>query len=375
MLQIFKHRIFRWIGNSIVTVGFAGLATWAVVIGANFLAQRADVAQASTEALAVPVSVKTVKFDEHYTTTRSFFGQVEARADAVMSFETGGRLIELRFDEGDFVAKGDVVAQLNTDLLESEQVRLQASHDAITAQLEFAQTRLKRALELQADGFTSRETLDQAQANRDEFQSRIAEIDALLTSNAITIGKARIIAPFDGQVTSRVAEETETVSPGQPVLTMVQTGTALVRVGLPLDVPTDALSEVTIDIDGSRVSAVLERLRPDIDPVTRTRTAIFAISGDVPVSFGQTATLMLKIDVPQKGTWVPMDAMQQGSGSIWTVLVVQEEVVRTADVQVLYAQGDRAYVRGTFEKNAQLIYTGAHRVVPGQLVTINGKQE
>jgi len=56
-------------------------------------------------------------------------------------------------------------------------------------------------------------------------------------------------------------------------------------------------------------------------------------------------------------------------------LVVQDDVVRTADVEVLYAQSDRAYVRGTFDTNAQIIRTGAHRVVPGQQVTITDTQE
>ncbi|WP_259994310.1 hypothetical protein [Sulfitobacter sp. S190] len=112
----------------------------------------------------------------------------------------------------------------------------------------------------------------------------------------------------------------------------------------------------------------LRRVRPDVDPVTRTRTALFEIDTLTAATFGQTATLILQTEVAARGTWVPVDALQQGSGSIWSVLVVEDGIVRTADVEVLHAQTDRAYVRGTFAEGAALIRTGAHRVVPGQEV-------
>jgi len=239
MSQIAKPSIIRRIGQAVVTIGFIGVAALAVVVGSDFLAKRASAVSNIQEASAVPVSVSMVELDDHYTTTRSFLGQVEASADAVISFEIGGRLVNLQADEGDDVAKGDIIAKLDTDLLEAERTRLTASQEATSAQLKFAQTRLERAIELQTEGFTSRETLDQAQATRDELQGRMAEIDALMTSNTINLEKAEI------------------------------------AVGLPLGLPVEALSEVSIDIDGTQFPAALERLRPDVDPVTRTRTAVF----------------------------------------------------------------------------------------------------
>ncbi|MEO0903652.1 MAG: efflux RND transporter periplasmic adaptor subunit, partial [Pseudomonadota bacterium] len=111
---------------------------------------------------------------------------------------------------------------------------------------------------------------------------------------------------------------------------------------------------------------------PDIDPTTRTRTALFALDTDVPLTFGQTATLLIDVTVTAQGAWVTLDALQQGSGSIWTVLVVEDGIVRTAAVEVLFQQSDRAFVQGSFSEGAQLIATGAHRVVPGQQVQISG---
>lgn len=365
-----KPTILRRVGRFLITVCVIGAAGVAVVAGSDFLTDRAEAAPAGDVAIAVPVSVSAIALEDHYTVKRRFLGQVEAGADAVMSFELGGRLARVNVDEGDVVAQGDIIAQLDTGLLRAERARLSASRDATTAQLDFAQTRLARATELQADGFSSRETLDQARATRDELTSRIAEIDALVMSNAINIEKAVLTAPFDGRVASRMVEDTETLAAGQPVLTLIETGAATIRVGLPLGLSTTDLGNVTINIDGASYPAVLHRLRPDVDPVTRTRTALFKVTGDVAVTFGQTATLLIDTDVAARGTWLPLDALQQGSGSIWTVLVVEDNVVRTAAVEVLHARSDRAYVRGTFDVGAQIIDTGAHRVAPGQRVTI-----
>lgn len=370
-----NQTILRRIGRFVVTVCFVSAAVLAVVIGSNVLTDRANAAPAPDTAIAVPVSVSALALEDHYTIRRRFLGQIETGADAIMSFELGGRLEFVNVDEGDFVTKGDIIAQLDTDLLMAERARLQASRNATSAQLEFAQTRLTRATELQAEGFSSRDTLDQARATRDELTSRIAEVDALVRSNAINIEQAVLTAPFDGRVASRMVEDTDTLAPGQPVLTLIETGAAMVRVGLPLGLSTSDLDEVTINIDGASYPATLHRLRPDVDPVTRTRTALFRVTGDIAVTFGQTATLLIDMEMVAQGAWLPLDALQQGSGSIWTVLVVQDNIVRTAAVEVLHAQSDRAYVRGTFEDDAQIIDTGAHRVAPGQQVTIMKEQD
>ncbi|MFA8387503.1 MAG: efflux RND transporter periplasmic adaptor subunit [Pelagibaca sp.] len=314
--------------------------------------------------------MSSVQFEDHYTTTRHFLGQIEATSDAVMSFELSGRLAEIAVEEGESIAQGDVIARLETALLEAERARLIASRDATNAQLTFAETRMSRAQQLQGEGFSSQETLDQARATRDELAGRIAEIEAGLATVAINIEKSVMHAPFDGQVGALDVDIAETVSPGQMVLTLIETGPPMVRVGIPLSVSQDDLQQVTIEVAGQQYMANLQQMRPDIDPITRTRTALFALQSDSALAFGQTANLIVETDVAARGAWVLLDALQQGSGSIWAVLVVEDGVVRTAAVEVLYQQSDRAFVQGSFTEGAQLIHTGAHRVVPGQQVLI-----
>ena len=353
--------------GTIVVIAGAGVA---VSLGSEALAKRAADAPAPDAATVTPVSVEPVIFETEYTIQRQFLGQIEAATQAVLSFELAGKLAELAVDEGDSVVRGDVLARLDTSLLDAERQRLAASRDATTAQLTFAERRLKRAQDLQAEGFSSQETLDQALATRDELTSRIAEIDAALLTLQINIEKSVLHAPFSGHVGAQDVEQMETLAAGQAVLSLIETSTPRVRIGLPLHLSADDIGDVIVSVNGVEYVATLDQLRPDIDPSTRTRTALFALDTSTDFAFGQSATLLLQTLVRSSGAWVDLDALQQGSGSIWTVLVVEDEVVRTAAVEVLHLQNDRAFVRGSFSSGTQLIQSGAHRVVPGQRVQV-----
>ncbi|MEL6681868.1 MAG: efflux RND transporter periplasmic adaptor subunit [Pseudomonadota bacterium] len=355
------------LAGTLIVIAGAGTA---VSVGAEILTDRAAQTPPPVAADLTPVTVRSVTFEDAYTLSRQFLGQIEANAEIVVSFELGGRLAELTVEEGAFVAQNEVIARLDTALLEAEAARLEASRDATLAQLNFAETRLTRATELLGDGFSSQETLDQALATRNELAARIAEIDAGLQTVQINLAKSVIRAPFSGRVGILAVEANETLAAGQHVLTLIDTSTPVMRVGLPLDISPETLQMVKVEIEGRTYPAALKQLRPDIDPVTRTRTALLNVLTDAAPAFGQSATLMIDTTVTARGAWVPIDALQEGSGSIWTVLIVDEGIVRTAAVELLHVQSDRAYVQGTFMEGAQLIEAGAHRLVPGQQVNV-----
>ena len=365
-----KSSIFQQVGVFLGTVLVMGIAVGAVALGSVVLTKRADNVATPDPAALASVAVARVQFEDHYTIARSFLGQVEATSDASLSFELSGRLADLTVQEGQSVTKGELLARLDTALLEAERTRLTASREASNAQLTFAQTGLDRAEQLRGEGFSSQETLDQARATRNELYSQIAALTASLSTVEINLEKSALYAPFDGVIGALETEISETVNPGQTILTVVESAAPQVRVGIPLNVTRDILQQVTIEVAGQQYPAVLQQLRPDIDPITRTRTALFALQTEETLAFGQTASLLVQTDVPARGAWVSLDALQQGSGSIWTVLVVHDGVVRTAAVEVLYQQSDRAYVQGSFDENAKLISTGTHRVVPGQRVQV-----
>jgi RND family efflux transporter MFP subunit len=360
----------RRIGTIGTTLVFVAAAVAAVSTGSTFLQSRAAATALPDPAEPVPVSVAPLALQEGYTRIRAFVGQVEPATQIEMSFELAGRMIERPVDEGDTVTKGAVIARLDIELLSAERDRLEASRAALAAQRDFAQRQLERAQALRQQGFSSVEREDQARAARDELQNRIIETGAALDAVDIRLEKSVLRAPFAGQVGRLSADPGTTLAAGQPVLTLIEHTAPQVRVGLPLSVDPAQLVSAEIDIGSTRYPADLLQIRPDIDAATRTRTALFALETDTPQTFGRTATLRLPVTVEMRGAWVPLDALTKGDGGLWTILVVEEDIVRTAGVEVLHAEADRAYVRGSFDDDALFVRRGAHRIVPGQAVRI-----
>ena len=367
----FFRRAIRFVFLLTTTAAVIAGAGYAVQTGSTLLAARAADAPPPDPAPLIAVRVRALSQDTGYSVPRSFVGQVEPRKTVALSFELAGRLDAVLVDEGDIVRKGQLIARQDIDLLRADRDRQLASRKAVEAQLAFALQTLERSEALRDRGFASQERLDQSMANRDELNARISEIDAALSTIDIQLQKAQIFAPFDGRVTRRELDGGEAVGAGQVLIEVVETGVPQIRVGLPLSIDEATLDTARIRIDGKTYAASLASFRPDIDPVTRTRTALFDIDTDETLALGQTARLELQTEVAETGTWVPLRSLKEGDKGQWTLLVVDaDNVVRRASVLVIHATSDQAYVQGSFPTGTRMIEEGPQRVTLGQTVQI-----
>ena len=372
-----KKSLFIRAVRAIVSLGFTalfvGAAAIAVVVGAGVLGERAAATETSQVAPAIPISAKVIEIEDGYDVRRSYVGQIEAPKTVDLSFELGGRLDKIYVDEGDAVRSNQVLAKLDTDLLIADRDRLLATRDAVTAQLDFAQLTVERNEALRDRGFASQERLDQALSTQRELIARIREIDADLAQIEIRLEKSVLHAPADGLITRAEVDGGETLGSGQVILGLVQDGAPHVRVGLPLDIARSDIQQIQIKVSGQTYQATLETIRPDIDPVTRTRTALFQLEADAPLTLGQTASIFVTSRIEEPGAWVPVRSLKEGARGTWSLQVVDaKDVVRAAMVEVIYTESEHAYIRGTFPPGTRIVEQGPQRVTSGQKVHIIG---
>lgn len=362
-------RFFVTLFSLIVTLGIVAGAGAAVFFGQDFLQARAAAQPEPAPAPLVSVSVRALTQEPSYKQTRTFVGQIEPQKTVSASFELAGQLAEILVDEGETVSAGQLLAKLDTDLLDAERNALISSRAGIEAQLEFNRQQLKRAEALLDRGFASQERLDEDVATRDELNARIREIEANLASVTIRLEKSELRAPFDGRVTQRFVDGGEALSPGQSVMEVIETSAPLVRVGVPLGLDKAKLNGAAVIVNGTPYGASLVTLRPDIDATTRTRTALFALTDAPTFAFGQTVEVAVDAEVAMPGTWVPIDSLKEGTRGQWTLLVLNDKnVVERATALILHAESDRVYVQGSFPDGTRMIESGTQRVVPGQTV-------
>lgn len=130
-------------------------------------------------------------------------GILAASSEARFSFKTGGIIHRIYVDEGGRVKKGDLLATLN--LLE------------INAQVKLAQSGYEKALrdfsridKLYRDSVA---TLEQ----RQDLKTAAEVAEAKLQIAEFNLRHSQIIAPSDGRILKRFAEENELIAPGTPV--------------------------------------------------------------------------------------------------------------------------------------------------------------
>lgn len=358
----------RGVVKMLLTAAVIGFAAMTIGIWSAELDNRASQPLEYEAAKTIPVATKEATQETGYIVRRILAGQIEASRTASMSFELPGRLRKVSVREGDLVQKGQILATQDVSLLLSERDQLEFARDGVEAQMVFARQTLRRNTALSDSGTIPAAVLNETRARVGELAAQLGEISAQLENVALRLDKSVLIAPFDGQVTEQIIRDTEMVASGQTLLTLVDLASPSIRVGLPSDINPETLVQAQIEIQGSMHDAQLITVRPDLDPVTRTRTALFKVNS-TRSAYGQTAQLILDKRIEEPGIWVDVTELRENARGQWTVLALGvDDIVSAVAVEVIHAETNRAFVRGTFPAGMVLVAEGGQRVSPGQEV-------
>lgn len=178
---------------------------------------------ASAEYLVAPVTVPVMK---------SVFGQVRSRDLVPARARIGGTLVTISVEEGDQVQAGQVIAQVVDDKLELQLRAVDASREAVIAQLTNATTNLERAQQLFSRGTIAKSRLDELQTQFDVLTNQLLETDARKAVIVEQGNEGDVIAPSAGRVLSVPVTEGSVILPGEPIARIAGGGYFL-RLSLP----------------------------------------------------------------------------------------------------------------------------------------------
>jgi len=156
------------------------------------------------------------------------YGNVDIR-DVALGFRIAGRLEAVNFEEGDGVAKGAVLAQLDTEPFVEEVELREAELAEASASLASARKVYERRAKLVKTGAVSREAYDEALAARDQARARVQTAKARLKRARTRLEDATLRAPNAGTILTRVREPGAIVSQGAPVYTLALRGPVWIR--------------------------------------------------------------------------------------------------------------------------------------------------
>jgi len=348
----------------------------------------ADETQAASQYLQASSEYLTQQ--DSYQVENKFVGKVIAKQDANLGFEFAGIIKTLHVIEGQQVVKGQLLAELNTQLLLIERTQLEAQLQQAQAESDLIAANLSRLSSLSKRGFTSEQNIDELSSQKRVIAANIRSTLAALDASQYRIDKSKLLAPFDGIVSSRQIAQGEVVAAGTTAFRLLQTGASEVTVGVPASFIKQLNGEDhLLEIAGVNYDAKLLSMGNEVNTVTRTISLRFALADNSSVYNGQLAYLILSQQYQQPGYWVPLSAITDGVRGMWNIYTLEQDIsqrdldpptssglfkLKSTTVSVLHATETAAYVQGDLKHHQAYVNTGIHRFVPGQVVTLSHQQ-
>lgn len=331
--------------------------------------------------VAVPLQQQVTPFEVLTGNTVSF-----ATVDLVARVE--GFLTEIKYIDGAFVKKGDVLFVIEQTMYKAKVKEAQAGLDGAKAALVQAEAEFTRQETLLRQNVSAQATFDTAKAKRDSARANVENNEGNLTVAQTNLGYTTVLAPFDGVVSKHLITVGELVGNGvaTKLATIVQLDPMYVTFNMSeqdvlqvrenlkerrLDV--EELSKIPLSIglmneEGFPHKGFLNYVSPEIDASTGTilvrglfsnptRALIpgFFVRVNVPKGLGATASLL-----------VPNRVISEDQAGKYLLAVSKDNVVEQVRVTTgqLLPGGLRVIASG-LKADDRIVLSTNSRAIPG----------
>lgn len=276
---------------------------------------------------ALPFATAKVQYRE-VDQTYAAEADVEAVKQSTVSAQISGRVVELLFDVGDYVKKGDVIARIDEREVSQAFAGSQAQVAQAQATLVNAKANYERSQRLFERKFVSQAALDSALAQYKAAQAAAAAAGASAGVASTTKGYATILAPYSGVVAARQIEVGEMASPGKPIMTGFD--------------PKDL--RVVASVPQYKIDEVRNAPRAAVEFPAQHKWVQATSVTVLPVADSRTHTTRVRLNLPEdlRGVYPGMFARAYFTiGKAKKLLVPQAAVVRRSEVTGVYVVDDK----------------------------------
>ena len=306
------------------------------------------------------------------TVNRSFSGLVEAADGADLSFEVGGRVIEVIASSGKSYKKGDELAILDISEFENQL-------SSARAQMLQAQQARQRTSNLLSTGNASKSDMESAISAEKAAQSTFKSAEK-------KVNDAVLKMPYDGVIGSVDIDSGQIVDPGKPAITIQGESGMKFKIGVPSDI-IDQLKEgmkaiVKLgDLPEIEIEASISTIAPQ--PNENTTYPVKLIFGKQDPRFrkGMDGEASMTLSNPQGAAIVvPISCVAKNPelGEFVWIVNSEDGKVATVSRQAINTGGIRE--GGTIEVSdgltpkTMIVSRGVHQIEEGQKVRLSNNQ-
>ena len=335
-------------------------------------------AGAAETARTIPVRTATVQTRD-LAETLALTGTLDPRAHVTVVPEISARIERVLRNEGDRVARGQLLAVLDDADFRLARDRAKANLDLAEANRAHARVEKDRAdALLKTGGITDKDHLA-AQVAVQVAEASHAQASSELAIAERQMGRSQIAAPIGGRISKRHADAGTIVTAGMPLYTIVDDSVFELRSSVgSSDFGKLKIGEtVTVTVDalpGFVTEGEVNRIVPQVDTRSRSFEAIIRVPGRPQLVSGLFARAVVKVrEVPGSLTVPPAALLRDGSDpSKAQTYVVSNNKVERRDVIVGVETPDAVQVTSGLAAGDVVVVDPPSALGPGTQVQVQG---
>lgn len=369
------YRRYAWLWLAVLVIIVLGLYWF-------FFRGQSSPAGMGMPSMVVPVRAATAQQGqiEHVLPA---IGTVTAFNTVTVRSRVDGQLEQINFEEGEKVAAGDILAQIDPRTYQVQLAQARAQLAQSKSLLSNAQQDLQRFQQLYKQASIARQQLDTQQALVQQYKASRDAAQAAVDQAQLQLDFTRITAPISGRLGLRQADQGNLISAGGTEGLVIITQTQPISVSFTL--PQSQLAEVLpalregrklavdlLDRDGVTplASGELMALDNQIDVATGT-VRLKARFGNEDESLFPNQFVNVRVRVATiPALLVPTLAVQRGSIGAFVYLIDESNKVHVQRVQTGRSDQSNIAVLSGLEAGAKVVTEGVDRLREGATVRI-----
>ena len=299
---------------------------------------------------------------------------------SVISSEVEGVVGKINAEEGQYVKKGETLAEIKNDKIRLALEQLKNERKEALARAELSEKDFARMKELYDKGIISDGDFDRAGTQRESDRAGLLSLESRVEIAEYDLAASKIAAPFNGYVTKHHAEAGQWLGVGDQVVSFVDIDTIEVMAGVPERYIDDIREGMEVEVilpshNRLTVPAKISSVIPDADPrAVSFPVRVMLENPDHTIKSSASAVIMARIGETEKIKLVPKDSIVRSpQGSV--VFAVREGLAHPVQVEEKGWYESFTHVEGGISVGESVVVRGNERLRPMQKVRITDTTE